>query len=101
MQPWEVEEIVSNLQYFDSPSWERCRLEAYSTIQSQSSKKIKLKDFMSFPWEKDFGKIDLETEISEDDIMRLREQSNFLSAKMQKERKTMSNELSINDIMMI
>lgn len=70
MQPWEVDAILENANYIDSPLWDMTRLEMYSNMSIWSKKKMKITDILSFPWDNDSkGTV---TTISNEDIERLR-----------------------------
>jgi hypothetical protein len=53
MQMYEVRSLLQYSYYRDKESWEQSRLIAYITAQTQSTKRIKPTDIMTFPWEKD------------------------------------------------
>lgn len=71
MQPWEVDAIMENANFIDSPEWDRTRLEMYSNMSIWSKKKLKITDILSFPWDNDSGG-GTDTTISDNDIERLR-----------------------------
>lgn len=60
IQTYEVEALVENMWMKSKESWEQARLQAYLTAQVNSTKKIDMTEFMTFPWEK------VETEKIED-----------------------------------
>lgn len=51
MQIYEIEALVENIWMKSKESWEQARLQAYVTAQCQSTKKMEIKDLMTFPWE--------------------------------------------------
>lgn len=51
-------------------SWEQARLNAYMVAQTNSKKRLKLSDIMSFPWEADHVGY-----ISNEDIDRLKQKA--------------------------
>lgn len=53
MEEYEVQDIISNLEYYERPEWERTRFQSYCNIQKSSSKKLKSTDLIIFPWEKE------------------------------------------------
>lgn len=52
MQFYEVEALIENLWMKDKESWEQTRAITYVTAQCQSTKKLDMKEMMTFPWEK-------------------------------------------------
>lgn len=52
MEFYEVEALIENLWRKDKESWEQTRTISYVTAQCQSTKKLDMKEIMSFPWEK-------------------------------------------------
>ena len=84
MEEYEVQSIIENLEYNERGDWERTRFQSYCNIQKSSSKKIKPKDILQFPWEKDESdntdQINGNSEpLSKEDIQRLKEQSKIIS----------------------
>lgn len=71
MKEYEIQSIIENLEYLDRNSWEQTRLSIYSNAQMNTRKHLTVTDIMTFPWEKEKEKGD--TEISTEDINRLRE----------------------------
>lgn len=76
MQPWEVTDIIDNIEYLDRNTWEQTRINTYVLAQVNSKKKIDKNSFISFAWDKD----NLESEehnyeISNAEIERLKELS--------------------------
>lgn len=71
MQDYEVNDILECLPYLERNDWERTRFLAYANCQINTKKKLKPNDILSFPWEKE----NKETEISNDDIKRLRKKA--------------------------
>lgn len=53
MQFYEVEALIENLWMKNKESWEQTRTVSYITAQCQSTKKLDMKEMMSFPWEKE------------------------------------------------
>ena len=83
MQEYEIQDIISNLEYYERPEWERTRFQSYCNIQKSSSKKLKPTDLITFPWEKEHDnteQINGNSEpLSKEDIQRLKEQSKIIS----------------------
>lgn len=71
---WELCIILENLGYSNRNLWECTRLLLYITTQVNSKKKLNVKDLLKFEWDDD-TKSDDETEISNDDIKRLKKKS--------------------------
>lgn len=53
MQEYEIQDIISNLEYYERPEWERTRFQTYCNLQKSSSKRISPQDLITFPWEKE------------------------------------------------
>lgn len=70
MQEYEVNTIIENLPYLDRNLWEQNRFAVYSNIQIHSKKKLSPTDIVKFAW--DSESIDTETEITNEDIERLK-----------------------------
>ena len=51
MQFYEIEALIENMWMKSKESWEQARLQAYLTAQVNSTKKIDMTEFMTFPWE--------------------------------------------------
>lgn len=51
IQTYEIETLIENMWMKSKESWEQARLQAYVTAQCQSTKKMEIKDLMTFPWE--------------------------------------------------
>jgi CRISPR/Cas system-associated exonuclease Cas4 (RecB family) len=60
MEFYEISALIENAWMKSKESWEQARLQAYLTAQVNSTKKIDMTEFMTFPWEK------VETEKIED-----------------------------------
>jgi hypothetical protein len=76
MQMYEVRALLQYSYYRNRESWEQSRLIAYITAQTQSTKRIKPTDIMTFPWEKDVHKqSNEEIEVSQKDIDALAEKA--------------------------
>ena len=60
MDFYEMSALIENMWMKSKESWEQARLQAYLTAQVNSTKKIDMTEFMTFPWEK------VETEKIED-----------------------------------
>nr|DAJ37868.1 MAG TPA: hypothetical protein [Caudoviricetes sp.] len=83
MQEYEIQDIISNLEYYERPEWERTRFQSYCNIQKSSSKKLKPTDLITFPWEKEHDnteQINGNSEpLTQSDIERLRQQAKIIS----------------------
>ena len=83
MEEYEVQDIISNLEYYERPEWERTRFQSYCNIQKSSSKKLKPTDLITFPWEKESDNTDQingnSEPLSKEDIQRLKEQAKIIS----------------------
>lgn len=83
MQEYEIQDIISNLEYYERPEWERTRFQSYCNIQKSSSKKLKPTDLITFPWEKEESsteQINGNSEpLTKEDIQRLKEQAKIIS----------------------
>lgn len=58
MQFYEVEALIENLWMKDKESWEQARTISYVTAQCQSTKKLDMKEMMTFPWENKVEKVE-------------------------------------------
>lgn len=74
MTEWEINDIIDNLPYLDRNMWEACRLSAWITIQANSRDEVAMQDVLQFKWE-DASDRAKDTEISNEDIARLREKA--------------------------
>lgn len=64
------------LPYYDSPSWDQCRLQVHAQVSAFSKKRYTPQDILHFPWDDDYKeKVDLPTEITKEEIEKLREKS--------------------------
>ena len=83
MQEYEIQDIISNLEYYERPEWERTRFQTYCNLQKSSSKKLKPTDLITFPWEKEHDnteQINGNSEpLTQSDIERLRQQAKIIS----------------------
>lgn len=83
MEEYEVQDIISNLEYYERPEWERTRFQSYCNIQKSSSKKLKPTDLITFPWEKEHDnteQINGNSEpLTQEDIARLKRTSKIIS----------------------
>lgn len=83
MQEYEVQDIISNLEYYERPEWERTRFQSYCNIQKSSTKKLKPTDLITFPWEKEESSTDQingnSEPLTKEDIQRLKEQAKIIS----------------------
>ena len=83
MQEYEIQDIISNLEFYERPEWERTRFQSYCNIQKSSSKRISSQDLITFPWEKEDDnteQINGNSEpLTKEDIQRLKEQAKIIS----------------------
>lgn len=83
MQEYEIQDIISNLEYYARPEWERTRFLSYTNIQKSSSKRLSPTDLITFPWEKEHDnteQINGNSEpLTKEDIQRLKEQAKIIS----------------------
>lgn len=77
MQPYELNIILSMLEYTTKQDWEQTRFQSYITAQSQSTKKLSIDDILHFTWED--KKNDDKCYVSKDDIKRLTEKANKIT----------------------
>lgn len=74
MRDYELNIVLSNLQYADRPQWEQTRLLGYINAQTQSTKRLDFSDICTFPWERDTQNIETEEE-TEEQLQALRERA--------------------------
>lgn len=83
MQEYEIQDIISNLEYYERPEWERTRFQTYCNLQKSSSKRISPQDLITFPWEKEESSTDQingnSEPLSKEEIQRLKEQAKIIS----------------------
>lgn len=72
MQMYEITPYIRNIHLRSKEGWEQARLGAYITAQVNSTKKLKVTDIMEFPWEKKEAKKTGITNISNEDVERLK-----------------------------
>lgn len=82
LQEYEIQDIISNLEYYERPDWERARFTAYCNLQKSSTKKIN-PQIIVFPWEKESDNTDQingnSEPLTQSDIERLKEQARIIS----------------------
>ncbi len=69
---YEINDILECIPYLDRNSWEQCRLNTYTTSMIDH-KKVKMGDFISFPWEEKIENTKSKTQISDEEIKHLKE----------------------------
>lgn len=83
MEEYEVQDIISNLEYYERPEWERTRFQTYCNLQKSSSKRLSPTDLITFPWEKEESSTDQingnSEPLSKEEIQRLKEQARIIS----------------------
>ena len=82
IQTYEVEALIENMWMKSKESWEQARLQAYLTAQVNSTKRIDMTEFMTFPWEKiETEKIDDTKEDRETLMKEMKEWENIMNNK--------------------
>lgn len=83
MEEFEIQDIISNLEFYDRNGWAQTRFLSYTNIQKSSSKKLKPTDLITFPWEKEESnteQINGNSEpLTKEDIQRIKEQAKIIS----------------------
>ena len=78
MQMYELDYLLSSINYSYREEYEIMRFQSYVTAQTQSTKKIDMKDIVKFSWDNENEyKV---TTISDADIQRLRDKAEKMSA---------------------
>lgn len=73
LQPYELDMILSMLEYNKKQDWEQTRYLSYITAQSQSTKKLQITDVLKFSWDNEAtNKENKNTTITKEDIDRLK-----------------------------
>lgn len=73
MQYYELDIILSMLEYTTKQDWEQTRFQSYITAQSQSTKKLQITDVLKFSWDNEAtNKENKNTTITKEDIDRLK-----------------------------
>ena len=82
MQEYEIQDIISNLEYNDRNGWERTRFQTYCNLQKSSSKRLSPTDLITFPWEKEESNTDQingnSEPLTQEDIQLLKERSRII-----------------------
>ena len=82
IQTYEIEALIENMWMKSKESWEQARLQAYLTAQVNSTKKIDMTEFMTFPWEKmETDKIEDSKEEREALMKEMKEWENIMNNK--------------------
>lgn len=77
MQYYELDIILSMLEYTTKQDWEQTRFQSYITAQTQSTKKLNPQDVLKFSWDNEAtNKENKNTYISKQDIERLKAKAN-------------------------
>ena len=83
MEEYEIQDIISNLEYLQRPEWEGTRFQTYCNLQKSSSKRLSPTDLITFPWENEESSTDQingnSEPLSKEDIQRLKEQAKIIS----------------------
>lgn len=72
MKHYELDIILSMLEYTNKQNWEQTRFLSYITAQSQSTKKLNPQDILKFSWDEATNKENKNTTITKEDIDRLK-----------------------------
>ena len=80
MKWYEMNALLENIHLKNKQFWEMTREICYVTAQCQSSKKIDIDSFMTFPWEKAAEPEDTEEE-REEVIREMREMEKIMNSK--------------------
>lgn len=72
MQMYELPVMLTHFYKRKKEEWEQTRLLAYVVAQSNSTKKLKMTDIMSFSWD---NEIEKDTSISKEEIARLKDKA--------------------------
>ena len=76
MQYYELDIILSMLEYTTKQDWEQTRFLSYITAQTQSTKKLNPQDVLKFSWDEATNKENKNTYISTEDVERLKAKAN-------------------------
>lgn len=76
LQPYELNVILSMLEYNTKQEWEQTRFKSYINAQTQSTKKLSITDILKFSWDETTNKENKNTRISTEDIERLKAKAN-------------------------
>ena len=76
MQYYELDIILSMLEYTTKQDWEQTRFQSYITAQTQSTKKLNPQDVLKFSWDEATNKENKNTYISTEDVERLKAKAN-------------------------
>lgn len=84
MQSYEVPFLLENLSRIDRNGWEQTRLIVYAIGSLFAKKQKSITDFLKLPWDEVVESVETEkiTEISNDDIERLKKLSNEMLDKI-------------------
>ncbi len=80
MEWYEVESCLNGLKNKEKNGWEQTRFICYITAQTQSTKKLKPTDILSFEW--DNVSENKETTITNNDVERLKEKAKLTLNKL-------------------
>ena len=72
LRPYELNVILSLLEYNTKQDWEQTRFKCYINAQTQSSKKLNITDIAKFTWDETTNKENKNTTITTEDIERLK-----------------------------
>lgn len=75
MTDWEINDIMENIPSLDRNMWESSRLIAYLIASVNSKNKLSMQDICRFKWEEDKKEEQHNTEISTEEINRLKQKA--------------------------
>lgn len=79
MQMYEIKPLISASYLKHKDNWEQARLIAFIVAQTNSAKKLKVSDIISFGWDEDKVK---KTAVSNEDVERLRKKAELIQKKL-------------------
>lgn len=78
---YELDFLLSSTNYCYRDQYEMLRFNAYVTAQTQSTKRLKPTDIISYSWDSTNSNNERNTSITNEDIIRLTEKASKLEAK--------------------
>lgn len=76
MQMYELQPLIDNIYLKNRESWEQTRLLGYIIAQGHSTQRITMTDILKFPWDENEKNDAENTDISNEDVERLRMEAN-------------------------
>lgn len=77
MQEYEIQPLIKHIKSKSKESWEQTRFLGYLIASITSTKKLKPKDIIEFPWDNQENTYKGEIEISDSQIERLKNKSKY------------------------